>query len=108
MPKSKTKNAKSVPPQLVGVLDDAMQIAATSFKLETFPTLIMASFSTQSQASEIDFEMDAGQEMIDYLMAQASAGSTSSFPLEHNGRQLECRVTFDRKRRPTWVQVSWA
>jgi len=99
---------KSVPPQLIGVLDDAMQIAATSFRLETFPTHIMASFSTQSQAGEIDFEMEAGQEMIDYLMAQATAGGANSFPLEYNGQQLECRVTFDRKRRPNWVQVNWA
>src|SRR6266487_2765060 len=102
MAKSKTKNTKSVPPQLIGVLDDAMQIAATRFKLETFPTHIMASCSAQSQAMEIDFEMDAGQEMIDYLMTLATACSASSFPLEYNGRQLDCRVTFDRKRRPNW------
>jgi len=67
----------------------------------------MASFSAQSQAMEIDFEMDAGQEMIDYLMTQATAGGANSFPLEHDGRQLECRVTFDTKRQPSWVQVSW-
>jgi hypothetical protein len=108
MAKSKSKNTKFVPPQLIGVLDDAMQIAATSFRLETFPTHIMASFSAQSQAAEIDFEMDAGREMIDYLITQAAAGSTSKFSLERDGRRLDCHVTFDRKRRPNWVQVVWA
>jgi len=97
----------TVPPQLLGVLDDAIQITATRFRLETFPTHIMASFSVRSQATEIDFEMDAGQEMIDYLMAQNSASRDDSFSLEYEGRRLECQVTSDRKRRPSWVEVSW-
>lgn len=68
----------------------------------------MASFSVQSRAGEIDFEMAAGQEMIDYLMAQAAAASSGKVSLEHDGRQLDCLVTSDKKRRPSWVQLSWA
>jgi uncharacterized protein with von Willebrand factor type A (vWA) domain len=108
MATSRTKNTMTVPPQLIGVLDDAIQIAATSFKLETFPTHIMASFSVPSQAMEIDFEMDAGQEMIDYLVAQATAGRIGRFSLEYHGRRLDCQVTLDKRRRPSWVQISWA
>lgn len=92
----------------MGVLDDAMQIAATSFRLETFPTHVMASCSAEFQVTEIDFEMDAGQEMIDYLMAQTTAGRAGGFSLEYDGRRLDCQVTSDKKRRPSWVQLSGA
>src|SRR3989338_2740343 len=34
-----------VPPQLIGVHEDAVKIGATSFRLETFPTHVMASFT---------------------------------------------------------------
>ena len=108
MAKSHTKNTTTVPPQLLGVINDAMRITATSFRLETFPTHLMASFAAESQAMEIDFETEAGQEMTDYLMAQATAGSTDRITLEHGNRRLECLVSFDKKRRPSWVQVSWA
>ena len=108
MTTSRTKKTTPVPPQLIGVLKDAMQISATSFRLETFPTHIMASFSVKSQAGEIDFEMDAGQEMMDYLMAQATASRTGRFSLDYDGRRLDCQVTSDKRRRPSWVQLSWA
>lgn len=108
MAKSRTKKSATVPPQLIGVFDDAMQIAATSFRLETFPTHIMASFSVQSQAGEIDFEMEAGQEMIDFLLAQATATATGRFSLDYNGRRLDCQVSSDKRRRPSWVQISWS
>jgi len=108
MKKLQTIKTSPVPPQLIGVLDDVMKIAATSFRLETFPTHVMASFSVKSEATEIDFEMWSGQEMIDYLMAQTSAGSAGRLSLEYDGRRLDCQVTSDKKRRPSWVQVSWA
>ena len=108
MAPSRTKPMTTVPPQLLGVLNDAIQIAATSCKLEVLPSVIMASFSTPSEATEIDFETEAGQQMIDYLMARVRGRRTSRVVIEHGGRQLECQVTSDKKRQPSWVQISWA
>jgi hypothetical protein len=107
MAKVRTKQKATVPPQLLGVLEDAMRIAATRFRLETFPTHIMASFAGQFQATEIDFEMEAGQEMIDYLLARSSTNREGRFLLEYEGRRLECLVASEKRRRPSWVEVSW-
>lgn len=102
------KTDMKVPPQLIGVQEDALRINATAFKLQRFPTLIMASCSSQNQAMEIDFETAAGQEMIDYIIAQsAPRNGKGRFVLEYEGRQFTCSVITDGNRKPAWLEVCW-
>ncbi len=61
------ENEKQAPPQLVGILADAVAIGATAFRLEPNPPHTMASLAAGSQAAEIDFESWSGREMLDFL-----------------------------------------
>ena len=97
-----------LPPQLIGVHEDALRVKATAFKIEQFPTLIMASCSVQDQAVEIDFETRAGQEMIDYVVARsAPRNGKGKFVLEYEGKKFNCTVATDGRRQPAWVEVHW-
>ncbi len=109
MRKSPRNKKGKVPPQLVGILADAVAIGATSFRLQTAPSQTMASFSAGSQAMEIDFEAWSGREMTDYLTAQVSdwKSRTGRFTLEYDGRPYECQVTLDRRRDPQQADVAW-
>ena len=103
-----SKTGMKLPPQLIGVHEDALRISATAFKLQQFPTLIMASCSTQGHAVEIDFETAAGQEMIDYIVAQSKPrNGKGRFVLDYEGKQFKCSVTTDGNRSPCWVEVCW-
>ena len=103
----KTKDMK-LPPQLIGVHEDALRIMATAYKIERMATLVMASCSSPNQAMEIDFEPGAGQEMIDYIVAQSDLRNRRGrFALEHEGKRFDCSVTADKNRNPTCVSVSW-
>jgi hypothetical protein len=70
----------------------------------------MASFSTGNQAAEIDFEDEAGQEMIDFLeshldRAERRAGACL---LEYREHSIPCRIEVKRSAR--WsprFRVSW-
>jgi len=106
----KKREKDSVPPQLVGILADAVAIGATAFRLEPNPPHIMASFAAGSQAAEIDFEAWAGQEMMDYLAERVTnpKNDTGRFVLEYEGKPYACRVTLDRRRSPQHAEVSWA
>ena len=98
-----------LPPQLVGVHEDALRVHATAFKIERIPPLVMASCSSGNQAVEIDFEPAAGQEMIDYVVAMSGVrGGTGRLVLEYEGKRFDCMVTADQSRSPAWVEVSWA
>lgn len=110
MTKKRIEKPVTVPPQLIGVLADAVAIGATAFRLEPNPPHIMASFSVPSQAGEIDFEAWAGREMIRYLLGKITGpkAKTGSFVLEYEGKQYQCRVTVDRMRNPQRAEVSWA
>lgn len=63
-----SKKQDAAPPQLIGVLADALAMGATSFRLEFNPAHIMASFAAGSQATEIDSEARSGQEMLDFTL----------------------------------------
>ena len=106
----KKREKDSVPPQLIGILADAVAIGATGFRLEPNPPHLMASFSTKTQAAEIDFEAWAGQEMMDYLAERVTnpKNKTGRFVLEYEGKPYACRVTLDRRRSPQHAEVSWA
>ena len=102
------KKDLKLPPQLIGVHEDALRIMATAFKIERMPALVMASCSSPNQAMEIDFEPGAGQEMIDYIVARSDLRNRwGRFALEYEGKRFDCAVTADRNRNPTWVSVSW-
>ena len=110
MSKPHRKERNPVPPQLVGILADAVGIGATSFRIEPNPPHMMASFSKGSRAMEIDFEDWAGQEMMDFFVKQVRDRKTKAgqFGLEHDGRRYECQVTLDRMRDPQQAEVAWA
>jgi len=105
--KSKKTDMK-LPAQLIGVHEDALRINATHFAIDKFASIVMASCSNQNEAIEIDFEMAAGQEMIDYIVAQSELRKgRGKFQLEYEGKRFNCTVTSDGRRKPKWVQMSW-
>ena len=110
MTKKQIERTGGVPPQLIGVLADAVAIGATAFRLEPFPRHFMASFSVPSQAGEIDFENLSGQEMMDFLLGKITdpKAKSGSFVLEYEGKRYQCRVMVDRTRNPQRAEVSWA
>lgn len=106
---ARRKKAKKVPPQLVGILVDAVAIGATTFRLEPNPPHTMASFAAGSRAMEIDFESWSGREMMDFLADQVRDPKTKTgeFELEHDGKRYACRVVLDRVRGAKHAEVTW-
>lgn len=109
MKQPRSKSQRQAPPQLIGILADAVEMGATSFRLEPNLPHTMASFSAGSRAAEIDFEAWSGREMMEYLAEQVTdaENNTGRFVLENGGRQYECQVTLDRRRDPRKAQVAW-
>ena len=109
MTKKHIKKKDVVPPQLIGVLADAVAIGATSFRLQPNGPHIMACFAAGSQATEIDFEAWGGQEMLDYLANQVTDPQSKAgrFVLEYDGKRYACQVTLDRRRGPQRAEVTW-
>ena len=110
MSKTRPKeNRRQVPPQLIGILADAVAIGSTAFRLEPNLPHTMASFAAGSQAQEIDFEAWAGREMMDFLVDQVSdsKNKTGQFEVECDGKRYACRVVLDRARGTTRAEVTW-
>ncbi len=110
MNKTPPKKECPVPPPLLGILADAVAIGATSFRLQPNPPHTMASFTTGSQACEIDFEAWAGREMMDFLASQVTdaKGKAGRFEVTYDGKRYTCRVVLDRRRGATKAEVTWA
>lgn len=107
---SRTKKQPSaVPPQLIGILADAVAIGATTFRLEPNPPHTMASFAEGMQAQEIDFEAWSGREMMDFLLRQVTdvKRRTGRFEVECDGKRYMCKVALDRIRNPVQAEVTW-
>jgi hypothetical protein len=109
MSKQRRKSQGQVPPQLIGILADAVAIGATAFRLEPNPPHTMASFAAGSQASEIDFEAWSGREMMTFLADQVTdvKGRTGQFEVECDGKKYACRVVLDRLRSPMLADITW-
>jgi len=109
MSKPRPKKTSQVPPQLIGIVADAVAIGATSFRLEPNLPHTMASFSAGSQATEIDFEGWSGREMMDFLVGQVTdpKKKTGQFELECDGKRYACRVVLDRARGAQQAEVTW-
>jgi hypothetical protein len=109
MSKARPKKTSQVPPDLIGIVADAVAIGATAFRLEPNPPDTMASFSAGSQAAEIDFEASAGREMMDFLARQVTDPKTKTgrFELECDGKRYTCRVVLDRARGAKQAEVTW-
>ena len=103
------KKASRVPPQLIGILADAVAIGATAFRLEPNPPHIMASFGAGSRATEIDFEAWSGQEMMRFLADQVTdaKNKTGQFEVECDGKRYACRVVLDQTRGAKQAKVTW-
>jgi hypothetical protein len=110
MRKARPKNVSQVPPQLIGILADAVAIGATGFRLEPNPPHIMASFAAGSQATEIDFEAWSGREMMDFLAGQVTdpVNRAGQFEVECDAKRYVCRVVLDRTRGAKQAEVTWA
>jgi hypothetical protein len=109
MSKAPPKKVSQVPPQLIGILADAVAIGATAFRLEPNPPHTMASFAAGSQAREIDFEAWSGREMMDFLAAQVTdrKSKAGQFALECDGKRYACRVVLDWTRGAKQAEVTW-
>ncbi len=109
MSTARRKMVTQVPPQLIGILADAVAIGATAFRLEPNPPHTMASFAAGSQAAEIDFESWSGREMMDFLASQVSdpKAKTGEFEMECDGKRYVCRVLLDRIRGAKQAEVTW-
>ncbi|MDZ7582716.1 MAG: hypothetical protein U5R30_19565 [Deltaproteobacteria bacterium] len=109
MGKSRRTKVSQVPPQLIGILADAIAIGAASFRLVPNPPHTMATFGTGSQAVEIDFEAWSGREMMGFLDAQVTDAKkkTSQFIMEVDGKRHACRVAVDRMRGAKQAEVTW-
>ena len=109
MTKPRNGEKNEGPPQLVGILADAVGIGATSFRIEPNPPHMMAAFSNGAQAMEIDFEAWSGQEMMDYLVEQVTDRKSKAgrFAVENDRKRYECQFTLDRLRDPQWAEVAW-
>ena len=103
------KKDSRVPPQLIGILADAVAIGATAFRLEPNPPHIMASFAAGSQAAEIDFEAWSGREMMHFLAGQVTdlKNKSGEFEVECGGKRYVCRVVLDRTRGAKQAEVTW-
>ena len=109
MSKAHPKKSTQVPPQLIGIVADAVAMGATAFRLEPNLPYTIASFSAGSQATEIDFEAWSGREMMDFLVSQVTdpKKKTGQFELEYDGKRYACRVVLDRARGPRQAEVTW-
>jgi hypothetical protein len=109
MKQARSKKAGKAPPQLVGILADAVAMGATAFRLEPNPPHTMASFAAGSQATEIDFEAWSGQEMMAFLAEQVMdrKEKTGSFEVELDGKTYTCRVVVDRLRSTSQALITW-
>ena len=109
MSRAQPKKANQVPPQLIGIVADAVAIGATAFRLEPNPPHTMASFSAGSQATEIDFEAWSGREMMDFLVGRVTdpKKKTGQFEMECDGKRYACRVVVNRVRGATQAEVTW-
>ena len=109
MSKRRCKKENRVPPQLIGIIADAVAMGANVFRLEPNPPHMMASFAAGSQAAEIDFEAWSGREMMDFLADQVtdSKSRTGHFEVECGGKRYACRVVLDRVRSARQAEVTW-
>ena len=109
MRKKRSDSPLRCPPQLYGIYEDAAQIGAGVFWLERLSHGIMASFSAGNQAAEIDFEDEAGQEMIDFLTRhlEDSKWRPAKFLLEYKQQSIECQVENVGTGKSKRFQVSW-
>jgi hypothetical protein len=109
MSKPPPKKHSQAPPQLVGILADAVAIGATAFRLEPNPPHIMASFAAGCQAAEIDFEAWSGREMMRFLAHQVTdpKSKTGQFEVECDGKRYACRVVLDRTRGAKQAEITW-
>jgi len=109
MNKPQHRKQNPVPPQLVGILADAVAIGATAFQLEPNPPRTMASFAAGSKAAEIDFEAWSGREMMKFLADQITdtKSKTGQFEIEYDGKTYACCVVLDRARGAKLAEVKW-
>lgn len=103
------KKPDRAPPQLVGIMADAIAMGATAFRLEPNPPHFMASFAAGLRATEIDFEAWSGREMMTFLVGQVMDRKQKAgrFEVELDGRTYRCHVVVDRLRGTSRAEVIW-
>jgi hypothetical protein len=99
-----------VPPQLIGIIEDAQRAGADTFTLEYSRGLVMAAFSAGNHAAEIDFEAQAGEEMLHYLRAGAPDARAKQWAMScaYDSETYDLRVerTGNSSRGP--LRVKWS
>ena len=109
MSKARVRSPDEVPPQLIGILADAVNLGATAFRLEPNPPHTMASFAVKSKAVEIDFEAWSGREMMLYLASRVtdSKQGKGEFQMEYAGKRYACTVVLGGRRQAQTAEVTW-
>ncbi|MBI2928612.1 MAG: hypothetical protein HYY24_23330 [Verrucomicrobia bacterium] len=110
MPEKEPKAGLRCPPQLFGIYEDAVRIQASELRLESLPHAIMASFSTRNQAQEIDFEFEAGREMMDYLLNQPGVRKSGrgKVVIAYQEEAMPCLIEVEAARKgQERIRVSW-
>ena len=74
--------AEAVPPQLIGIIDDARRVGIDTFTLEYSRSVVMASISSLNHATEIDFELKSGEEIFRFLIAGAPSGTAKRWSIQ--------------------------
>lgn len=84
-------------------------MGADAFWLERLPHAIMASFSAANQAAEIDFEDEAGQEMIDVLTRHLRGRNQRAGEclLRYREQSIACRIEVVQSKTSRRFRVSW-
>src|SRR6266550_3624955 len=102
--------SRRIPPQLVGIIDDARRESIDTFTLEYSRNLVMASFSAPNHATEIDFELEAGEEMLRFLTAGAPSRHTKQWSIRCRYDSESYVLTIQRigKSSKSPLQVKWS
>lgn len=99
-----------MPPQLIGIIDDARREGIDTFTLEYSRSVVMASISSLSHATEIDFELKSGDEMFRFLIAGAPRGTAKQWSIQFSYGSSTYSLMIKRagNNPKSRLQVKWA
>jgi hypothetical protein len=105
-----SSDTRQVPPQLVGIIDDARRAGIDTFTLEYTRGLVMASFSAPNHATEIDFEIEAGEDMLRFLRAGAPTRHAKRWPIRctYDSENYVLLVEQSGKTSKSPLRVKWS
>jgi hypothetical protein len=94
----------------MGIIDDARRAGVDTFTLEYSRAIVMASFSWLNHATEIDFELEFGEEMFRFLLAGAPSRTAKRWSIQfsHDSRTYSLMIQRANIRPKSRLQVRWS